>query len=45
MDHLISLYTYPFFAFCRKLYCFMICSGNTDKSINMYSYRSKRLQS
>ena len=45
MDHLISLYTYPFLAFYLKLYCCMICSENTDTGISMYSYRSKRVQS
>ena len=45
MDRLISTYTYPFFAFCRKLYCCMICSVNADKGILIHSYWFKRVQS
>ena len=40
---LISTYTCPFFDFCLKLYCFMICSGKTDRVIRMYSKRSNRV--
>ena len=41
---LISMYTYLFSAFSLKRYCFMICSGNVDRGIHMYSKRSNGLQ-
>ena len=43
MNSMISVYTYLFLDFSRKLYCCIICSGNTDKGICMYSYRSNRV--
>ena len=44
MDSLISTYTYQFFVFCLKLYCFMICYGNADRGMYIYSKRSNRVQ-
>ena len=44
IDRLISTYTYPFFDLCLKLYCCIICSGNAERGINMYSKRSNRVQ-
>ena len=39
MERMISTYTYTLFDVCLKLYCCMVCSGNVERGIHMYSKR------